>query len=102
MRQISSFLFGVMAGGALVFFAQRYHVVRTDHGFETIPKLSSGFDETYVDVRDFQAPDWDKHRALAAAIVQAKKEHILNDSASEQTRQGVGYFVDQLKHLRDG
>ena len=53
MRQISSFLCGVMVGGALVFFAQRYHVVRTDQGFVTVPKLSSGFDETYVDVPPF-------------------------------------------------
>ena len=52
--------------------------------------------------RHFQAADWDQHKSLAAAIVQAKKEHILTDTASEQTRQGVGYFVDQLKHLRDG
>ena len=102
MRRISSFIFGMMCGGALVFFAQRYHVVRTAAGFETVPKLSSGFSETYVDVRHFQAADWEKHKALAAAIVQAKKEHILTDSAGEQTRQGIGYFVDQLKSLREG
>jgi len=102
MRHLSSFILGILVGGALVFFAQRFHVLRTDKGVELVPKLSSGFSETYVDVRHFQAADWEKHKELAAAIVQAKKEYILNDSASEQTRKGVGYFVDQLKSLRSG
>ncbi len=100
MQRISTFLFGVAVGGALVFFGQRYHVVRTEKGFETVPKLSSGFNDTYVDVRKFQAADWEKHKELAAAIVHAKKDYLLTDSASDQTRQGIGRFVDQLQSLR--
>jgi len=102
MRRIGTFLCGVIVGGALVFFAQRYHVVRTATGFDMAPKLSSGFSETYVDVRNFSAADWDKHKALAAAIVHAKKEHILTDTASEQTRQGIGHVVDQFRNLHEG
>jgi hypothetical protein len=101
MRQLSSFIFGVVVGGALVFFAQRYHVVRTASGFDTVPKLSSGFSDTYVDVRSFAAADWERHKELAAAIVHAKKDYILGNSASDQTRQGIGSLVDQLRRLRE-
>lgn len=100
MRRIGSFLFGILVGGVLVFFAQRYHVVRTDKGVEFVPKLQSGLSDTYVDVRKFQATDWAKHKALAAAIMQAQKDHILSDSASDQVRQGVGRLVDELKNLK--
>ncbi len=102
MRKISSFLFGVVVGGALVFCGQRYHVVRTTSGFEFVPKLTSGFAETYVDVRNFQASDWEKHKTLAAAIVQAKKENILLNSSGEQVGQGMNSLMTELKRLRDG
>ncbi|MBI2824270.1 MAG: hypothetical protein HYX69_06250 [Planctomycetia bacterium] len=100
MRRIGSFLLGIVVGGVLVFFAQRYHVVRTDQGVEFVPKLQSGLSDTYVDIRKFQATDWANHKALAAAIVQAQKDHILSDSASDQVRQGVGRLVDELKALK--
>jgi hypothetical protein len=99
-RQLSTFILGIIVGGALVFFGQRYHVLRTDRGFETVPKLTSGFNDTYVDVRKFQAADWERHKELAAAIVHAKREDLLGASASDQTRQGIGRFVDQWKSLR--
>ncbi len=102
MRQISTFLLGVVVGGVLVFGAQRYHLVRSDSGFELVPKLTSGYAETYVDVRGFEAADWEKHKELAAAIVHAKKENLLTDSASAATKQGVGSFLDHLKGLRSG
>ncbi|HEY4313660.1 MAG TPA: hypothetical protein VGN12_29680 [Pirellulales bacterium] len=100
MRTLSTFVFGIIVGGALVFFGQRYHLLRTDRGFETVPKLSSGFNDTYVDVRMFQSADWERHKELAAAIVHAKREDLLGTTPSDQTRQGVGRFVDQLKSIR--
>jgi len=101
MQRISSFLFGVIVGGALVFFGQRYHVVRTTAGFEFVPKLSSGFAETYVDVRAFQPGDWEKHKTLAAAIVQAKKQNILVDSAGENVGKGMDSLMTELNRLRN-
>ena len=102
MRHISSFVLGVVVGGALVFTTQRYHVVRTDKGFEMVPKLQSGFSEAYVDVRHFSASDWEQHKTLAAAIMHSKKDHVFTDSASDQTRQGIGSFVDQFRRLQSG
>ncbi len=101
MRRLTSFVFGVLVGGALVFFGQRYHVLRTVKGVELVPKLSSGFTDTYVDVRTFQSNDWTNHKALAAAILQAKKDYIFTEPAAADVRKGVGGVVDQLKSLRD-
>ncbi|HEY2841536.1 MAG TPA: hypothetical protein VGJ26_20420 [Pirellulales bacterium] len=89
MRRLSTFLFGVVVGGALVFFGQRYHVVRTTSGVELIPKLSAGLVETYVDIRNFQTSDWEKHKSLHAAIVRAKKESILSGAPAAAGAQGT-------------
>jgi hypothetical protein len=78
MRRLSSFFFGMVVGGALVFFGQRYHVLRTANGVDFVPKISAGLAETYVDVRGFQPTDWEKHPTLKAAIVRAKKESLLS------------------------
>ena len=102
MRFLTTFFLGMVVGGGGVFFAQKVHVLRTEQGVEFVPKLTTGFSETYVDVRQFSAGDWENHKELAAAIVHAKKEYILSGSASEQTRQGIGSFVDQLKSLKSG
>ena len=102
MPRFGSFFFGVLVGGLLVFGAQKYHVVRTDKGVELVPKLTSGFGETYVDVRNFKSSDWAQHKTLAAAIVSAKKEYIFNDSAADQVRQGLGGLIDGLRNLREG
>jgi hypothetical protein len=87
MRRLSSFVFGMVVGGALVFFGQRYHVVRTSNGFEFIPKISAGVAETYVDIRGFQATDWEQHQTLQAAIVRAKKESLLTGAPSTSAAQ---------------
>lgn len=89
MRRFSSFVFGMVVGGALVIFGQRYHVVRTLNGFEFVPKITAGVAETYVDVRGFQASDWEKHQALHKAIVRAKKETILAGAPGAAAAQGT-------------
>jgi hypothetical protein len=102
MKRLSGFLLGVVVGGGLVYGAQRYHVVRTEQGFEAVPKLSADFTDCYVDLRKFGTSDWSEHKALAAAIVGAKKEHIFHDSAADSVRQKMSGLLDELTHLKDG
>jgi hypothetical protein len=86
MRNLSTFILGIIVGGALVLFGQRYHVLRTDHGLDSVPKLASGFNDTYVDVRNFHKSDWDRHKDLTAAIQHAKRDDLLGTQASESSR----------------
>ncbi len=86
MRNLSTFILGIIVGGALVLFGQRYHVLRTDHGLDSVPKLASGFNDTYVDVRNFHKSDWERHKDLAAAIHHAQRDDLLGTPASEPAR----------------
>jgi hypothetical protein len=102
MKRLSGFLLGVVVGGGLVFGAQRYHVLRTEQGFEVVPKLSANFTDCYVDIRNFSPDDWSEHKALAAAIIGAKKESIFHGSAADAVREKMSGLLNELTHLHDG
>lgn len=97
MERLTSFLLGVVVGGLLCFGSLKYHVVRAKDGVHLVPKLSSTFSETYVDIRSFGLSDWDQHRSLAVAIVHAQKGQLLQDQASDSLRQSVDNVIQGLK-----
>ncbi len=101
MSRLGTFLFGVVVGGGLVFGAQRYHVVHTTQGVEFVPKLSANFSDTYVDIREYGASDWAEHKSLAAAILNAKKEHMFQDNAADSVRERISGLLGELSHLHD-
>jgi hypothetical protein len=92
--RIACFLAGVLVGAAAVFTTIKYHVVRAEDGFHLVPKLTANFSEAFVDVRNFGIADWDDHRSLAAALVQAEKGYLLKDAASESLRRSVSSVLD--------
>ena len=92
MGRFHSFLFGLVLGGASVFGALKYHVVRAEDGVHFVPKVTPGFQEVYVDIRSFSFDDWNKHRSLAMALVQANQGHLMKDAAS-------GYFRDSIDNV---
>ncbi|MCA9248750.1 MAG: hypothetical protein KDA42_16605 [Planctomycetales bacterium] len=96
MGRLPVFLLGVVVGAAGVFGAQRYHVVRATDGFYLIPKLEAKFSETYVDVREFGIADWTTHTQLAAAIIKAKKDHLLKQSATNDLGRSLRDAVDRI------
>lgn len=87
MGRFGSFLLGVLVGAGLVFGALKYHVVQANDGFHFVPKITSGFEDTYVDVRNFGLNDWTEHRALSMALVKADKAHLMDDAATFQLRE---------------
>ena len=98
MHRLSYLLLGAILGGGGVFCAQNYHVVRSDEGYHAVPKISATFKEAYVDIRGFGVADWAEHRALAVAIVKAKKDHLIQEPAAETVR---GRWRDAVKHLKE-
>lgn len=102
MNHLGSFIAGMLVGGGLIFGSQNYHVLRTDDGVTVVPKLTASFSDIYVDVRKFGVSDWAQHKALAAAIVKAKKDDIFKDSTTESVKQGVNNFVNEFHSLGSG
>ena len=92
---MSRFLFGMMTGALLLYAAMHYHVVRGNEGVFLVPKISNNLSDVYVDTRDFGLSDWQRHKPLAAAIMQSNQSHLLEDSS-------LTTFRDTLKGLMDG
>ena len=86
----------MIVGAALLFVGLRYHVVRAQDGFHLIPKSSARINEPYVDIRSFTPADWEQHKALAMAIVQADKAHLMQASATEVIRQSFNDLLGGL------
>ena len=102
MSRLAFFVLGLLVGGALVYGAERYHVLRTKGGFETVPKLSASFNDTYVDVREFTASDWADHQGLAADVLRAHKEYLIKDAVVDQVRQKVNGLLQELGQPGEG
>jgi hypothetical protein len=102
MGQLSSFLGGVVVGGVASFVGLKYHVVRAADGLHLVPKLQAQFDEAYVDIRQFGFEDWNKHRALAVAMVQADKAYLMQETATDSLRESVDSVLEGLGKFRVG
>jgi hypothetical protein len=93
MSRLPLFVFGVITGAAMLYVATNYHVIRSSDGVEIIPKQSARLSEAYVDIRTFSMGDWASHPQLAAALVQANKQHLVGDSAVQALQQSVNQLV---------
>jgi len=82
MSRLSSFLLGMVAGAALLQGATTYHIIRASDGLHFIAKRPARLGETYIDIRAFTMTDWAARPQLASALVQAKQQQLLGDSAA--------------------
>lgn len=96
MSRIGSLLLGCVIGGAAVYVGLKYHVLRTEKGFELVPKVTANFSDIYYDVRGFGVNDWTEHKTLAAAVVHAGKQDLFTDSASDGLRRGLEGVLQDL------
>jgi hypothetical protein len=96
VNRFSCLVVGVILGAGLVYGALTYHVLRTESGFEFIPKAQAGFQETYLDVRQFGVSNWTEHQQVAQAVIKAGKEDLLKDSARNSFQRGVDNLLDKI------
>lgn len=81
MGKFYSFLLGLVAGFGAYHLASSHHVIRTDSGLHTTPKVSQTLAGTYVDIRGFTPAQWAEHPALVAAIAKSGDEQLVAESA---------------------
>jgi hypothetical protein len=89
MKRITTFLFGAIVGAGLFYAATTYHVVQAADGFHLIEKIDAGLEDPYVDIREFSLGDWADHQALALAITNAGKQHLLTEAAGNTVNQAL-------------
>jgi hypothetical protein len=87
MSRFSSFLFGFVTGAALFYVAMNYHLIRSGEGFHFVGKQPPRLSEAFLDVRSFTVGDWAGHPQVAAALVQADKQHLISNSAAGALQQ---------------
>jgi len=96
VRRMSSFLMGIVVGGAFVFASLKFHLIRAEDGFYLVPKVNSEFRHAYVDIRGFGGAQWSEHRWLAAALVRSNKQHLLQGAVPAGFAEGVRNAIDSL------
>lgn len=96
MNRFTSFLLGMVSGALLLAAAMNYHLVRSEEGILMVPKLSKGLADPYVDIREFTLGDWQEHRPLAAALVQAQKSDLLADGSLNNFRRSIDGVVEEF------
>jgi hypothetical protein len=89
MARIGAVIVGIVVGAGLMLGALNYHVLKTDKGFEFIPKRSMSLADTYVDVREFGVPEWSDHVDLVKDIFKAEKGDLIKDATVENLKEGV-------------
>lgn len=102
MNGFGPFLCGAVVGGASVFASLSYHFVQSKEGFLTIPKLSPTFTETYVDVRQFTAVDWQNRKALTAAVLRANHGAIIGEGIVDQAAEAARSWLPEFSKAPAG
>ena len=96
MGRLGSFLFGVAVGAGLVFGSLKYHVLRAQDGLHVVPKVTSTFEDAYVDIRQFGPSEWNEHRTLVAGLIKANKEDLIGETAAYSLRASLRSALDGL------
>lgn len=85
MRRLGGMILGLAIGAGLMFGAMKYHVLRTNSGFEFVPKRSTSLADAYVDVRGWGFTDWSKHPDLVWSLTKNGKTNVMGESGAFET-----------------
>lgn len=69
----------LLAGGVSVFYAGSYRFIRADEALYRVPKEAFGFDQTYVDTREWGPREFAENPRIARALVKARGAQALNE-----------------------
>lgn len=93
MGKFKPFLFGTLAGSAVIFVALQYHVINTNEGFRVVPRTPQhSIGLAYVDMRNWNSSNFadrpEVTRALVAnglsdLVVGTVKDDLMNSVSSE-------------------
>tara|TARA_R110002095_G_scaffold167186_3_gene145025 strand:+ start:1211 stop:1540 length:330 start_codon:yes stop_codon:yes gene_type:complete len=82
MRRILAALIFMLIGAGGMYAAFEFHVVQSREGWLFIPKSQVGLDDTYADIRKWQATTWKSHPKLAQSLIDNGRGNLIMQSAS--------------------
>ena len=77
MRKLLAALLCMALGGGLVYAAFQYHLVQAPDEYVLVPKISAGLADTYVDVRAWNATEWQRHPGLVRALLKKGRADLI-------------------------
>lgn len=95
MRRLPTFIFGVIVGGLLIYGGLHYHLINTPSGFHLVPKVNSTLASTYVDIRGWGLAEWTQHQDVAAALLSANRQDLMQSAAEDSIRTGLDRILPQ-------
>lgn len=98
MTRITYLFVGMVLGGLLVVGALKYHVLKTNNGFEFVPKREVSFANTYVDIRNFTTSDWTDNAELVRAIVDSDRTDLLESSMRDNLDRTVSGWLNNIRN----
>jgi hypothetical protein len=93
MRRLPTFICGMIVGGLLIYGGLHYHVIHASSGLHLVPKVSSTLTGAYVDIRGFSLADWAKHQDVAAALLAADRQDLMQSAAQDSIRNGLNQLL---------
>ena len=95
MRRLPTFIFGVLVGGLLIYGGLHYHVINAPSGLHLVPKVDSTLASTYVDIRGWGLAEWTQHQDVAAALLSANRQDLMQSAAEDSIRTGLDRILPQ-------
>ena len=89
IRRFLSVVFLIALGGALTYFGLRYHYVMTSDRMLVVEKTEMSFTDTYADVRDWSAGDFQKHPELVRALIEGGHTDLVPAQLSDKLRNAL-------------
>jgi len=85
----------MVVGGLLIYGGLNYHIINTPSGLHLVPKVNSTLAETYVDVRGWGVAEWMQHKDVAAALLAADRQDLMQSAAEDSIRTGLDRILPQ-------
>jgi hypothetical protein len=92
MGKLKSLIAGTLLGAGGMYLGLQYHLLHADEGFLVVPRMpQQRLQDTYADVRDWDAATWTARPQLALAVTQYGRGDLISD----------GVKTKVLDNLRD-
>ncbi|MCA9113964.1 MAG: hypothetical protein KDA79_02685 [Planctomycetaceae bacterium] len=95
MRRIMLCLFCFALGGAAMYSAFSYHVVRTPDTVVFVPRIDNGLKDTYCDIREWTLGEWRDHPGLIRALMEDGRSDLIVNPGT------LNPFGDLLQQFRN-
>ena len=84
MRKLIGTVFCFGLGMVAMWLAMNFHFVKTDSDWFVVSKQDIRFADCYVDISEWDAPDWDQHPELQESLIKAGRGGLIPAYETEE------------------